>query len=92
MIVAERIHQYVQELPASLQVEVLDFVEYLLSKLEREMAQQSKRAWSNLSLTLAMRGMEDEDMPAITNYRIYECHECFPLVQKSCRGERACDE
>ena len=36
MLVAERIHQYVQKLPASLQVEVLDFAEYLLSKLGDE--------------------------------------------------------
>ena len=66
MAVVDRIHQYMQKLPMSFQVEVLDFVEYLLSKLERETAQQSELAWSNLSLTLAMRGMEDEDMPAYT--------------------------
>jgi len=66
MVVAERIQQYVQELPASLQVEMLDFAEYLLSKLERETAQPSELAWSDLSLTLAMRGMEDEDMPTYT--------------------------
>jgi hypothetical protein len=35
MVIAERIQQYVQRLPASLQVEVLDFVEYLLAKAER---------------------------------------------------------
>jgi len=61
MVVAERIQQYVQRLPAALQVEVLDFAEYLLSKLERETAQQSGLAWSILPLTLAMRGMEDEE-------------------------------
>jgi len=66
MVVAERIHQYVQKLPASLQVEVLDFVEYLLSKLERDAVEQGELSWSALSLTLAMRGMEDEEMPAYT--------------------------
>ena len=66
MVVAERIQQYVQKLPASLQVEMLDFAEHLLSKLERETAQPSELAWSDLSLTLAMRGMEDEDMPTYT--------------------------
>ena len=66
MVVAERIHQYVQKLPASLQVEVLDFVEYLLPKLEREAAEQGELGWPALSLTLAMRGMEDEEMPAYT--------------------------
>jgi len=66
MVVTERIHQYVQRLPASLQVEVLDFVEYLMSKLEREMDEQGGLSWSALSLALAMRGMEDEEMPAYT--------------------------
>jgi hypothetical protein len=65
MVVTEKIHQYVQRLPVSLQVEVLDFVEYLLSKLEREMVEQDD-GWSGLSLALAMRGMEDEEMPAYT--------------------------
>ena len=65
MVVTERIHQVVQRLPASLQVEVLDFVEYLFSKLEREMVEQDV-GWSGLSLALAMRGMEDEEMPAYT--------------------------
>jgi len=55
-----------QKLPASLQVEILDFVEYLSSKWEREVARQNELTWSNLSLTLAMRGMEDEDMPTYT--------------------------
>lgn len=66
MVVAERIQQYVQKLPASLQVEVLDFVEHLLSKLERETTRSGELAWSNLSLTLAMRDMEDEDTPTYT--------------------------
>ncbi len=66
MVVAERVHQYMQKLPASLQVEILDFVEYLSSKWEREVARQNELTWSNLSLTLAMRGMEDEDMPTYT--------------------------
>jgi hypothetical protein len=66
MAVAERIHQYVQKLPASLQVEVLDFVEYLLSKVEHETAGQGDLSWSALSLALAMRGMEGEEKPAYT--------------------------
>jgi len=66
MVVAERIQQYVQKLPAALQVEVLDFVEHLLSKLERETARSGELAWSDLSLTRAMRGMEDEDTPTYT--------------------------
>jgi len=66
MAVTERIQQHVQKLPPALQAEVLDFVEYLLLKLGRETSQKDELAWSNLSLTLAIRGMEDEDMPAYT--------------------------
>jgi len=63
MVIAEQIQQYVQKLPASFQVEVLDFVEYLLAKAEREALCREERAWSDLSLASAMRGMEDEDAP-----------------------------
>jgi len=66
MVVTERIKEHVQKLPPSLQAEVLDFVEYLLLKLGRETSQKDELAWSNLSLTLAMRGMEDEDMSVYT--------------------------
>ncbi len=61
MFVTERIHQSVYKLPEALQVEVLDFAEYLLSKVERETIwQKDEPDWSNLSLSFAMHGMEDE--------------------------------
>jgi hypothetical protein len=66
MVITERIQQYVQRLPASFQVEVLDFVEYLLAKAEREAVRQEGKDWSDLSLSFAMRGMEDEDTPTYT--------------------------
>ncbi len=66
MIISERIQQYVQRLPASFQAEVLDFVEYLLAKAEREIRRREERAWSDLSLRSAMRGMEDEYTPTYT--------------------------
>jgi hypothetical protein len=66
MVVAERIQQYVQRLPASFQAEVLDFAEYLLAKAEREIARREEKTWSGLSLSFAMRGMEDEDTPTYT--------------------------
>lgn len=62
MTIAEKIQLYVRKLPSSVQVEVLDFVEYLLAKSAR----QENREWADLSLTLAMRGMEDEDGPTYT--------------------------
>jgi hypothetical protein len=62
MALADRIHQRVQELPASSQTEVLDFVEYLLAKASR----QEDDDWTNLSLASAIRGMENEEMPTYT--------------------------
>ena len=56
MTLDEKIHQYVRKLPRSFQEELLDFVEYLVMKAE----QQEQQDWSSLSLSSAMRGMEDE--------------------------------
>lgn len=62
MVVVERIQTYLQRLPPPFQTEVLDFIEYLLAKAERE----ERAEWSNLSLAYAMRGMEDEEVPTYT--------------------------
>ena len=62
MALAEKIQQRVSKLPPPFQTEVLDFVEYLLTKTEP----QKERDWSDLSLALAMRGMEGEETPAYT--------------------------
>ncbi len=60
MAVAEKINQRVRQLPESVQAEVLSFVERLLMKAEREQTHRDRQGWSGLSLSLAMRGMEDE--------------------------------
>jgi hypothetical protein len=52
---------------------VLDFVKYLLFKKEQEvLSGQDDSAWSNLSLELAMRGMEDENLPVYTREDLQE--------------------
>ncbi len=56
MAIDEQIYQCIQQLPISLQAELLSFLQYLLIKAEREERQQ----WSNLSLHLAMQDMEDQ--------------------------------
>ena len=66
MVVAERIREHVQKLPEPLQQEVLDFVEFLLLKVARESVQQDELRWTDFSVTMAMRGMEDEDIPTYT--------------------------
>jgi len=71
MTVTESIQQYTQKLPTSLQLEVLDFVKYLLFKKEQEIVEeQDKLVWSSLSLELAMRGWKMRTRPFIL-VRIY---------------------
>lgn len=66
MALSERIQERVEKLPASFQAEVLNFVEYLLAKAEREALREERTHWTDFSLTSAMRGMEEEDSPAYT--------------------------
>ena len=56
MTVEERILRYIHELPESKKAEVLDFVEYLSTRIE-------DKEWSEFSLSSAMRGIEDENSP-----------------------------
>lgn len=62
MAASEQVLRYLDRLPPVLHAEVLDFIEYLLTKVERQEAQE----WSSLSLEFAMRGMDDEDSPEYT--------------------------
>jgi hypothetical protein len=61
---SKEISEHVEKLPEALQAKVLDFVEYLESKISRD----NKRSvededWSQLSLSSAMRDMEVECSP-----------------------------
>jgi len=64
MSLAEKIIQNLKVLSESKQLEVLDFVEYLREKIER----QENTDWSDLSLSSAMREMEDEKPPYSLNH------------------------
>ena len=66
MAIAEKIHKYIDELPKPFQEEALDFVEYLLMKAKSKSTKQEDEDWSFLSITSAMRGMEDEELPSYT--------------------------
>ncbi len=57
MSVAEEIVESVKKLPESKQIEILDFVQYI----EQKNKQTINPSDSDISLTLAMRGMEDEE-------------------------------
>lgn len=60
MVMNQKIQDYIEKLPPSFQEEVLDFLEYLLVKAERESARREENEWSRMSLESAIRGMEDE--------------------------------
>jgi hypothetical protein len=63
MSLADKIINNVRTLPESKQIEVLDFIEYLRVKTER----QENTGWSDFSLSSAMRGMENEESPYSLN-------------------------
>jgi hypothetical protein len=69
MSIAEAIIKDVQALSESKQVEVLDFVQYLRSKAEK----QEIKDLADFSLSSAMRGMEDEEAP----YSLNDIKESF---------------
>jgi len=69
MTIDEKIYRYVQKLPRSFQQELLDYVEYLVMKADQE----EKRDWDSLSLSSAMRGMENEKV----SYNLSDLRESF---------------
>lgn len=71
MTVAEKIIQHVRVLPEDVQVEVLDFVEYLESKAM--VVKEEPAEWAGFSLSQAMRGMESEE----TLYSTQDLKESF---------------
>ncbi|WP_298984026.1 DUF2281 domain-containing protein [Caldilinea sp.] len=56
MTIDEKVYQQLQRLPHSLQEELLDFVQFLLMKAKR----REKQEWFSLSLSSALRDMDDE--------------------------------
>ncbi len=57
MILQEKILLSLRQLPEDAQQELLDFLEYLLLKKRHS----EDEAWRELSLSAAMRGMENEE-------------------------------
>ena len=66
MMPGDKIQKAIQDLPASHQAEVLDFVEYLKAKADRAASIEECRDWSHFSLYSAMREIEHEDAPIYT--------------------------
>jgi hypothetical protein len=60
--ISAKIQESIQQLPERAQIEVLDFVEFLVAKNRRRASRADDTSWSQISLSLAMRGMEDEEV------------------------------
>jgi hypothetical protein len=69
MRIEEKIIEYIHELPEDEKAEVLDFIDYLKTKVERK----GMKEWTEFSLSSAMRGMEGEE----TLYSIKDLKESF---------------
>ncbi|MFO7681843.1 MAG: hypothetical protein R6X34_17505 [Chloroflexota bacterium] len=76
MTMIDQIQKRVLILPEPLQAQVLDFVEFLLLKNETDYNLQDLEnlEWSNLSLTMALRGMENEEN---IDYTVADLKETF---------------
>lgn len=73
MTITQTIIQHLESLPDSAQQEILDFVQFLEFRRKNSNLKKENMAWSNLSLSSAMRGMEDEETP----YRLADIEEPF---------------
>lgn len=73
MTTVERIAKHLQSMPEPEQKEVLDFVEFLQLRRATFKDREEDALWTDLSLTSAMRGMEDEDSP----YTLADIKESF---------------
>ena len=73
MIVSEKINEKLEKLPVAMQLEVLDFVEFVAQKAERQTAEiEAERQWAEFSLNQAMKGLEDEETPEYTEADLKE--------------------
>lgn len=69
MLLAEKLQSDIQKLPADLQQEVVDFVEFLLAKADPNAARQEEVEWSRAGLAYTMQRMDEEegeDIPVYT--------------------------
>jgi len=69
MLLIEKLQSDVQKLPVDLQQEVVDFVEFLLTKVDRNAARHEEVEWSHVGLEYMLQRMdaeEGDDAPVYT--------------------------
>ena len=65
---------HLESFPDLVQLEVLDFVEFLKTRqMQYEERKTDEESWGDLSLESAMKGMEDEDTPYTSADIIVPC-------------------
>jgi hypothetical protein len=76
MTVTEKIYQQAAQLPTPLQMTVLEFVEYLVNKTQSkpETPVDENALWSQFSLQMAMRDLEEEEGD---DYQLTDIKEFF---------------
>ncbi len=68
----EQIVKGIQSFPYQMQVEVLDFIGYLKSKVATEQERREDMEWSYLSLTNAVKDIDDEKEEGYTEADLKE--------------------
>lgn len=61
MLLIEKLESDLQKLPIDLQQEVMDFVEFLLTKVEQNAARQEEVEWSRAGLAYMMQRLDEEE-------------------------------
>jgi hypothetical protein len=74
MPAVEKIREYLSQMPAPYQAEVLHYVEFLWGKLQDQGRDRDDLLWQELSLASALRDMDEEDE---VTYNIDDLKEKF---------------
>ena len=72
MAVSEQISEKLEKLPVAIQQEVLDFVDFVSERVKHQNVAEEDEQWQDLSLSQAMKGLEDEASPEYTEADLKE--------------------
>jgi hypothetical protein len=68
----ERVSEYLSQMPAPYQAEVLHYVEFLWHKLQAQGREKDDLLWQELSLASALRDMDEVDEVTYTKDELKE--------------------
>ena len=70
MLLIEKLESDLQKLPIDLQQEVMDFIEFLLAKVEWNAARQEEVEWSRAGLAYMMQRLDEEEREGALAYAL----------------------